>query len=194
MPQPNQDSNIRFTLLAGLVLAAAMCRLLPPSVNFAPIGAIALFGGACFASRRAAFLVPISALLLSDVVLNFTRYNSMDSTMVWTMSALTLLPFLLIVCLGFALQKNTRNVAWLVGGSLGASAIFFIVSNFAWYLSPWNVAPTLGQCYLDAVPFFRGTLASDAIYTTLLFGMLALVESKVPVTKPQLAEIKVDNQ
>ena len=50
--------NRRTLLLAGLVLLVAMTRLLPHPPNFTPLGALALFGGAQFKSRWAAFLVP----------------------------------------------------------------------------------------------------------------------------------------
>src|SRR2546423_9621262 len=61
--------NRRTLLLAGMVLLMAMTRLLPHPPNFTPLGALALFGGAQFKSRWAAFLVPLAALLLSDAAL-----------------------------------------------------------------------------------------------------------------------------
>ncbi|HXF93358.1 MAG TPA: DUF6580 family putative transport protein [Nitrospiraceae bacterium] len=44
--------RLRFFVLMGMILAAAAFRLIPHPPNFAPIGAMALFGGACFADRR----------------------------------------------------------------------------------------------------------------------------------------------
>src|ERR1035437_7161951 len=61
----------RFTMLAGMILAAAASRLIPHPPNFTPIAAIALFGGAQFSSQRAAFFVPLAGLFLSDLVLGF---------------------------------------------------------------------------------------------------------------------------
>lgn len=46
--------QVRFPVLMGMILAAAASRLIPHPPDFAPIGAMALFGGACFAHRRAA--------------------------------------------------------------------------------------------------------------------------------------------
>ena len=45
--------------LAALILVAALTRLLPHPPNFSPVEAIALFGGAYFASRTWAVLVPL---------------------------------------------------------------------------------------------------------------------------------------
>src|SRR3954463_3646528 len=62
----------RFWFLVLLVLLAAASRLIPHSPNFAPIAAAALFGGATFGRRWSAFLVPLGALLLSDLILHLT--------------------------------------------------------------------------------------------------------------------------
>ena len=62
-------NRFRFTVLAGIILAAAAFRILPHPQNFSPIAAIALFGGAQFADKRAAFLVPLTAMFLGDLVL-----------------------------------------------------------------------------------------------------------------------------
>ena len=59
--------NNRYLILAGMVLAAAAVRLLPHPWNFTPIAAMALFGGAQFASKRTAFLMPLTALILGDL-------------------------------------------------------------------------------------------------------------------------------
>jgi len=61
--------NLRFATISGLILLAALSRLLPHPPNFAPITAIALFGGAYFTNKRLAFLVPIIVMVLSDVII-----------------------------------------------------------------------------------------------------------------------------
>ena len=63
--------NARFVTLVGMTLAAAGTRLLPHPPNLTPIAAMALFGGAHFASPLAAFSVPLFAMLLSDLLLGF---------------------------------------------------------------------------------------------------------------------------
>src|SRR5260370_9372108 len=66
---PHRLLTPRFLTLLSMTLTAALSRLIPHPPNFAPIGALALFGGACFSSRRGAFAVPLAALFLSDLVL-----------------------------------------------------------------------------------------------------------------------------
>jgi hypothetical protein len=59
----------RVALVTGIVLTAAALRIAPHPLNFAPIGALALFGGAYFSSKRAAIIIPMLSLFL----LAFTR-------------------------------------------------------------------------------------------------------------------------
>src|SRR5438270_13084029 len=85
----------RFLILGGMVLAAAASRLLPHPPNFSPVTAMALLGGACFAKKRTAFVVPLVALFLSDVLLGFHR-----------LIPLVYGSFAIIVCLGFWLRTR----------------------------------------------------------------------------------------
>nr|MBP8098065.1 hypothetical protein [Arenimonas sp.] len=48
--------------LAALIFIAALSRVLPHPPNFSPIEAVALFGGAYFATRHWSFLVPLVAM------------------------------------------------------------------------------------------------------------------------------------
>jgi len=52
----------KFWVITLMVFAAAFVRLIPHPPNFAPIAAMALFGGAYFSKKWAAFLVPIAAM------------------------------------------------------------------------------------------------------------------------------------
>ena len=189
--QPSKDSFIRqprFLILTALVLLAASCRLVDGWQNIAPIGAMALFGGACFRSRKAAFLVPLSALLLSDVLLNLTRHSN-QWLEAWRTTCFTYLAFVLVVGLGLLLRHRTRSVVAIATGSLAASLIFFFVSNFGWWLTmgfhPLTFAG-LAECYGLALPFFRNTFAGDLFFSTVLFGCFALVETRVLASRPQV--------
>src|SRR2546421_5134075 len=109
----------RFFVLTGMILAAAAARLLPHPPNFAPVAALALFGGAHFADKRAAFGVPLAALLLSDAVLGF--YSGMIAVYG---------SFALIVALGRSLRSRCSLLP-IAGTALAGSALFFVVTNFA---------------------------------------------------------------
>src|SRR5580658_5123971 len=63
----------RAVLITGIVLAAAALRIVPHPMNFTPIGALALFGGAYFSSKRTAVAVPLLSLAAGDIFTGFHR-------------------------------------------------------------------------------------------------------------------------
>jgi hypothetical protein len=159
----------RFAVLTAMILSGAAARLIPHPPNFSPIAAMALFGGATFASKRAAFLVPLLAMILSDVVLGF-----------YSITPVIYGSFALITCLGFWVRRK-QTVLRLAGASVAAAVLFFITTNFGvwalgdWYPLTWS---GLAECYVAAIPFFRNTLCSDLFYSAVLFGALALAERR----------------
>ncbi|HXR97639.1 MAG TPA: DUF6580 family putative transport protein [Terriglobales bacterium] len=161
----------RFTVLAAMVLAVVASRLIPHAPNFTPLAALALFSGASFAGKRAAFLVPLCGLLLSDMVLGF-----------YPISAVVYGSFALITCLGFWLRRGT-TVSRLAGTTLAGALLFFVLTNFGvWMLGAWypRTVAGLGECFVAAIPFLRNTVVSDLLYSALLFGGLALLEKRWP--------------
>jgi len=164
----------RFTLVAGMIVAAAAARLVPHAPNFSPLGATALFAGAHVADKRLAFVVPLAALLLSDLVLGF-----------YSGQAVVYGAFALIVCLGFFLRGRCTPLR-IASAALASSVLFFIVTNFAVWaagvLYPRTLAG-LGTCFAAAVPFFQNTLAGDLFYAAVLFGGFALAEKGFPALR-----------
>lgn len=144
------------------VLIGATARLLPHPANFAPIGAMALFGGT-YMSKKQALVLPISAMFISDVFIGF------DSL---AMRASVYGSFLLIVIMGFWL-KNHKNLKTVAFSSLTASLAFFLITNFSvWAFGNFypKSLPGLEECYLMAIPFFRSTILGDFFYTGAFFG------------------------
>src|ERR1035437_6002118 len=161
----------RLMVLIAIVLAAAGSRLIPHPPNLASISAIALFGGAYFSDKRLAFLVPLAALLLSDLMLGF--YNYME---------VVYLSFALIVCIGLWLQKR-RSVIHIAGAALASSVLFYLLTNFGvWALESLYPKTIEGiiACYVAAIPFFQNTIQGDLFFTAVLFGGFALLERRFP--------------
>src|SRR5579863_5572473 len=156
----------RAAVITGIVLAAAALRLIPHPMNFAPIGALALFGGAYFSSKRAAVAVPLLSLVAGDIFIGFHR-----------LVPYVYASFLVSVVIGFWLRRK-KSVSRM-GGATAAGAIqFFLITNFAvWATSIGSYPKNLGglaACYIAGVPFFWNTLAGDAFYVAVLFGVMAL--------------------
>jgi len=61
----------RMILVFTAIIAAVVMRLMPHWPNFTPVAAIALFGGAYINRKYLAFLLPVAAMLISDLFLGF---------------------------------------------------------------------------------------------------------------------------
>jgi len=159
----------RLATLIAMVLAAAATRLVPHPWNMTSIAAVGLFGGAYFRDRRLAFAVTLGALFVSDLVLGF--YAGMP---------VVYLSFALIVGVGCWLSSRRRPLM-IAGAAVASSILFFVVTNLGvWafgrlYPLTWT---GLVDCYVAALPFFRNSLEGDLLYTLILFGGFALLESR----------------
>jgi hypothetical protein len=156
----------------GLILLAVASRVarhfgwleLPP--NVAPITAVAMFSGA-FLPRRLTFVVPLTAMLVSDMLIGFYTLPVMIA--VYACFAISNL---------FGLRLRTRrSIMRLAGWTLAGSTIFFLVTNAAvWAFEGMypHTVPGLGQAYVAGLPFFRNTVLGDLGYSAVLFGTYAL--------------------
>ena len=178
--------NIRFGIIALLIVVAALSRLLPHPYNFTPIGAMGLFGAAHFSKRYLAFVVPFAAMWLSDLFLNNVVYAKMYpeyyTDFQWLGSAPVYFSFALIIMLGFVLLRKVRVLNVLVA-SLSASALFFLITNFAVWMGsmayPQNIVGLM-TCYAAGLPFFGNTLLGDLFYSGVLFGAFELIKVRFP--------------
>ncbi len=169
-------SNPRTWLLLSMIAVAAAVRILPHPWNFTPVGAMALFGGSVFASRRLAVLYPLLALFVGDLFIGFHR-----------LMPVVYASFLLSVVIGFWLRRR-RSVPRIGAATLAGAVQFFVVTNFGVWLSGMTYPKTaagLVACYVAGIPYFWNTLAGDAVYVALLFGGLALVERLLPALRQE---------
>jgi hypothetical protein len=179
--------QIKSTLLIGMLLLAAFSRIIPHPMNFAPIGAMGLFGAAYFSRKWLAVLLPLVTLWLSDLVINNVVMAGYYNQFTWfyegwywvygTTALITLTGF-------FTLRKV--EFSSVIGSSLLASVIFFLVTNFAcWPGNPMYSQDFSGllACYAAGIPFFQGTLAGNIFYGIVLFGGYELANAKISFLK-----------
>ena len=176
-------------VLAVLILLAALSRLLPHPPNFSPVEAIALFGGALFASRAWAFAVPMLAMLASDlvmaVVLGDIYAGYLGGTSFWSVYAC----IALTTAMGLGLRGRISGPR-LLGYSMAGSVLFFVATNFAaWIASPFypQTAAGLASAFVAGIPFFQWTLLGTLFYAAILFGGFALLRRRLPVLAQQTA-------
>ena len=181
--------DVNISIVAIMIVLAAFARIIPHPYNFTPLMAMALFGGATFNKKSHAYIVPVAAYLLSDVVfvlLGKPGFYGISQLFVYA-------AMLLVTALGTTMGRpKFLNV---FGYSLSGSAIFWLVSNFGvWfanYMASGTTAHeqglTLGLTYLRALPFYNtysnelffGAFAGDIFYSLVLFGVYALVQKRV---------------
>ena len=163
----------RLIFVISVVFVAAFSRLLPHLPNVTPVAAIALFGGTYIKRRYLAFLLPLAALFISDLFLGF--YTEMYAVYI---------SFAITVGLGMLLSKKTSATS-TVAASIASSIIFFLLTNFAVWMSGTFAYPTtiagLGLCYEAAIPFFRNELFGTLAYNTLFFGAFYFAKNRFPI-------------
>lgn len=180
--------SARTLVVAGMVVLAALSRLVEHPPNFSAVTALALFGAAYLPCRKLALVVPVAAMVLSDLWLEvLTRMGWVTGWMVGgrglhPMMGVVYATTALIAVLGFVLRKY-QTVPALAGVTLLGSVIFFVITNFYVWLAGTmypHTAAGLWDCYFYGLPFFRNQLLGDAVYVGLMFGCFALAEKRVP--------------
>lgn len=171
-----------------LTLLAAASRFLPHPPNFACLGALGLFAG-CYVVGKRAYLIPLAALLISDVVGHFAGFPGMGFYNLTAMAAVYS-GMLLSVPIGRCLQSGNRWVRVPLA-ALTASTVFFVVSNLGVWMTPWYPSTMSGlmACFASAIPFFGNTLAGDFFFVALMFGAyeLSTLRTRKPVLAPAVA-------
>ena len=183
---------------AMIVVGAVLLRLIPHVPNFAPIGAIGLFGGV-YLNKKYAVLVLFAALVISDYLLlyvnpfspspiDFSRIYS-PLSLVHTTTVFVYLSFFIYFMIGKWIARN-KNFGTVVFGSLVGSILFFLITNFGvWAVGMYSRSlDGLITSYIMGLPFFRGTLFGDLFYTAVFFGGYELVLQLVKKPEVALAE------
>ena len=189
----SQNKQLVFSA-AVLILVAAISRLVPHPPNFAPIASLAVFGGSVIGNKKYAFILPLGALILSDILFEmFTTtpgFYGMGQLFVYG-------AFLIITLLATTIKKvNTKNIVW---ACIWSGAIFFIVSNLGvWATSsfyPKNVTGLM-SCYAAAIPFYKNEFFGNVVlnsfmgnffYSALLFGAYAAIKKMAFASNTSLA-------
>ncbi|MFZ5638162.1 MAG: DUF6580 family putative transport protein [Pseudomonadota bacterium] len=174
-------------MLAAMIALAALSRLLPHPPNFSPVEAMALFGGAYFASRGLAIAVPLAAMVLSDIALGLILggdyLSYVASLSFWSVYVCIALSSVL----GFGLRGRVGG-GRVLGYSLAGSLLFFLVTNFFTWLGSTLYPQTgagLVAAYVAGIPFFQWTVLGTLFYSAALFGGFALLRRRMPALRAQ---------
>ena len=168
-------SAVVYRIAAGLLIHSGQAEWLS---NFAPLAAIALCGAAYFPAKFK-FTVPLGALFVSDLFLNYFY----GAPLVQGQMISRYLALALVGLIGLALQ-NRASLKTLLPASLLGSTIFYLITNtFSWLSDPGYVknfdgliqALTVGLPQYSATPtwmFFRNSVLSDLFFTLLFVACM----------------------
>jgi hypothetical protein len=181
---PNRQQNLQDLLVFALLVAIGVAgRWGQPQWEVTPTAAAAIFAGLYFSRLSIALLVPVSILVISDLLL--PAYNSVP-VMIATYAVMTA-----PVWLGRWMRGEERVGAIagkaVVCGLLPATAFYF-VSNFAVWAFQSDYEKSLAglaECYWAAVPFYRWMLAGDIFYIAVLGS--CLLAARVTLSKTRVA-------
>ena len=154
----------------SLTVLGALARLAPHPPNFAPVGSTGLFAGARLPVWQA-YLVPLAMMAITDpIVAAYYHVAAFSRFQLFVYGS-----FLISVWLGRWLRAS-QSVSRIAAFSVLNSVQFFLVTNFGswlWFQTYPRTLSGLADCYIAAIPFFGWTLASDLLYTGVLFGLYA---------------------
>ena len=154
----------------GLIILLALSRLIPHPPNFTPILGMAVFSGAIINKKIVAYLVPLAAMLLSDLYLGFH-------------SGMPIIYFTLAVCvlIGTFIESRVTILNSIFGITAGV-LVFYLITNFTvWYGSGMyeNSFSGLITCYVMGLPFLQNTFISSLIYGMGAFLIYEVINKRL---------------
>ena len=136
-------------------------------------------------------MIPLAATWLSDLFIDNVIYAKYNPHFTWFYSGFHWIygAYALIILAGIFLLKKITP-ARILGASLAASGIFFLITNFICW--PGNALYAqdvngLMRCFAAGLPFLKGTLLGDLFYSGVLFGGFAILQRSYPVLRTSRA-------
>ena len=156
---------MKYALILFLIFVGVMSRIYPYAPNFTPMLSIALLSG-LYSKNRFFVLLPILIMLISDIMIGN------HAIVPWVYSS-----FILIFAFGYFIKKSSYSYIFIF--SILSSVIFFIISNLGvWFTGGYSYSFNgLIACYTAAIPFFKNTLVSTILYSSVIHSVVSVVSS-----------------
>ena len=167
-------------LALALLLLAAGWRVaaihVPALVNFTPLMALAFCGAVYFSDRRL-WLVPLAALVLSDLYLDQYYATTFGETWTWQSVVTRALCFALALPLGRMIAQH-KNWFTLLGGALAGSLLAqyqgFADVQMGIGMVVWGLASVIiGEALVGSSRI--GLLITGAVIGSVLFRLLVAI-------------------
>lgn len=169
-------NDINTLIAITLVISAIILRITCQSLhvyNFVPMAAIGLFSGAVVKDRRMLSLfVPLAGQFIADLYFQF--FTSTPGF--YPGQFMNYVAILSTGLLGITMKQPKPGT--VLAYIFGASTVFFVVSNLGHFLAGYNGYTFAGfsKTYIDAIPFYKNTIAGDLVGGILMFGGFFLAQ------------------
>lgn len=186
-------SSLHWKFIAAVLGYAVACKVLPYILhqlnaagipidpqnswypwNFSPFWAVFAFCGAIIPNRKWSIALPLGMMLASDTLIYLVHGNQFERRSDWIVQAWVYASFALCGGLGLLIRKRP-NLMKGIAASLPGAVLFFLTTNYAmWAYGDGEFYPEtsagLWACYIAALPFFRTSLISTAVYAGVFFS------------------------
>ncbi|MAZ77781.1 MAG: hypothetical protein CMF39_03810 [Legionellaceae bacterium] len=168
----NQQDRPRSVLLMVLWVAiACLGRVVPHPANVTPLTSLSIIAGLRF-SRRAAVLMVLASMLVSDVLVAMVYGYAPFGLWMW----FTYSGFILIALLSPYLCREFKFKSLLLTVFLSALG-YWLWTNFGTWLTGTMYPKTFAgliTCYVAGLPFLRDALLGDVVWMSIIIGLLKI--------------------
>jgi hypothetical protein len=176
-----------FISITCIIFSAVLIRLFPHPANFAPIAAMALFGGT-YLNKKYSLVIVFATMLVSDYLLLYIHPFSaqfINLSKIYPPSSLlhstTFFVYgsLLLTSLFGVWIKDHKSAKNILSACLFSSILFFIITNFGvWSTGMYSRSISgLWESYVMGIPFFKNTVFGDLFYSGVFFGSYELIQA-----------------
>lgn len=141
--------------------------------NIGILGAVAIFGGAYLSKSWKTIVFILMAIWFSDIVVNYKYFGTF--TPFYNGYFFTFISYVATIFVGKYFLENKKSFSNIFGAGLLSAVVFYLISNFgAWLTMPQFYTRDLSgllASYEAGLPFFRGTIIGNVVFTFLLVSV-----------------------
>jgi hypothetical protein len=172
---------------AACAIAVSLRLIDRPFMNFSALGALAVLCGAVVRPAWLGILIPLGCRVLTDGIIEAKTGHGFYGSWMFDYAA-----YVAIFSLGRWIRPKHIPTAFATG--LLAGVAFFVISNLGVWCMPHEAGQYmyprtlsgLTTCFVNALPFARGTFTGDIGFTVLFIGAMKLLavtaKSESPVS------------
>jgi len=165
--------NPKISVLFITVFAVAMSRIIPHWPNVTAVAAVAILGGATMRNSLTAVLIPVSAIFVSDLIINNVFYSTYYDSFVlfgessgWIYAA-----FILMAVLSHFTIKSFKALP-IISVTMISTLLFFVLTNFgSWLHSPFYTQDMSGLmlAFEAGLPFLLNSILGNLFFVGVFF-------------------------